>query len=486
MNPASVVERLPLPATLCGYAPDTPMLLALSGGADSRLLLHVVAEQAKRSGAPLRLAHVNHGIRGEQADADEQFCRALAEQYALPLDVCHADVPTLSRESGQSLETVARRVRYDFFEELMRRYDIPLLLTAHHADDNLETVLFHLARGSGPRGLGGIAPVRPLCEQGLTLGGREALVVRPLLSLTKADILDACRALGLTFVTDSTNDDVTYARNRLRAHLTPVLSTLFDHPQLQALHSCELLRRDEQFLSSLALSWLREHATENALPRAALSELHPSPASRVVLLWITEQSGCAPSSLQIEAVLRMSGVGGTSQRLSLPGGYAVRADKQFLYVAPEQASSDAPRDFCLPCQMGTHDYPDAGFRATLSWEKQPKNMDEINVYNPFIRDTLTFDTIIPCSADQLPSLVWRSRRAGDTLLWHGVHRKLRKLQNELGIVPQLRERLPLLCDDSGILWAPLIGQRDGLCLPDGQHGDVLHVHIQLLPPTFEQ
>ena len=461
MKQLSLIASFPDAAIMCGYEKSTPLLIALSGGADSCLLTHLVATRARQTGAPVRLAHVNHGIRGEQADADERFCRALAERYGLELSVCHADVPALARERKSSVETVARDVRYEFFEGLMRQYDIPLLLTAHHADDNLETVLFHLSRGSGPRGLGGIAPVRPLREEGLTVDGREALVVRPLLPYTKQEILAACKALDLTYVTDATNEDTAYARNRLRAQVIPVLESLFDHPQKQALHACERLREDDDLLCSLAESWLSEHADGATLPRAALADTHPSVRSRILRLWITRQTGRSPGAAQLEAAFRLCQKDGTSHRCALSDTHCLVATKHTLALRPLSGTTACRAAFHLPFAVGQSTHPEAGFSIEVEWKKQPKNNPSINVYNPFIRDTLTFDTIIPCDRYEESDLFWRSRSAGDTLLWHGSHHKLRKLQNEVGLPPEWRDRLPLLCDSQGIVWAPGIGLRDG-------------------------
>ena len=117
------------PAALAGVEPDIPVLLALSGGADSRALLDLLAEASRRDGFPLLLAHVNHGIRGEDAIRDREFCRSLAEQYGLQIAVLDADVPALAAERGQGIEETARAVRYEFFERLMRERSIPLLAT---------------------------------------------------------------------------------------------------------------------------------------------------------------------------------------------------------------------------------------------------------------------------------------------------------------------------------------------------------------------
>lgn len=453
------------PAALAGLPADTPVLLGLSGGADSRLLLHFLAKECKESGAPLYLAHVHHGIRGAEADRDEQFCRALATCYHLPISVCHADVPALARERGESVEAVARCVRYDFFADLMREQDIPLLVTAHNADDNLETLLLHLARGCGLSGLGGIAPVRPFERK------QGSLLVRPLLGCSKADILQACAELTLDFVTDSTNADTAYARNLVRAQILPALSRLADHPEQQVLRSCQMLREDEELLDSLAQKLLMQAGHGNAVNRHALAQEHPAIAKRALRLWIHAHGGYWPEAAHIEAALHLCHPDCTTGQVHLPRHLTLKIARDELQLRHENhRERSTPPDFDLAFSLGEQTHPTLGFRLSVNEltpdQHQTITQNEINVYNPFIRDTLIFDTIIACATpDHTPVLHWRNRREGDTLLLHGVNRRLRKLQNEVGIPPELRDRLPLLCDGDTVLWAPFVGARDGAFSP---------------------
>ena len=192
-----------------GYAHNTPVLVAFSGGADSTLLLHLLY----RAGIQLSAVHVHHGIRGNDADADLQFCRNTCRALGIPFFAVRINAPALAKKSGQSVETAAREARYRHFARLMQRYNIPLLATAHHADDNLETLLFRLCRGTGTQGLRGIPAFAPLpgAPENSTL-----CLFRPLLHLTKQEILQACRDLGIEYVTDATNAYDDYARNRIR------------------------------------------------------------------------------------------------------------------------------------------------------------------------------------------------------------------------------------------------------------------------------
>lgn len=460
-------HSLPTPAALCSYPKDTPMLLALSGGADSRLLLHLCAETARTDGAVLHLCHVHHGIRGKEADRDEAFCRSLAERYALPIHILHADIPAIARESGETVEEAARRIRYDYFASLMREYHIPLLLTAHHATDNMETVLFRLCRGTGLAGLGGIMPVRPFpaAEDGQM--PLPPVLVRPLLSLSREDVLAACERDRLDYVTDSTNADVSYTRNRIRAEVLPALATVVEHPERQVLRLCETLREDEQLLCSLAKQLLAEARRGDTLLRERLAASHPSLAKRALRLWVHELTGQMPEAVHLDAILALCGAGATGHAASI-GGCRVRADREVLSLVSDDPETPVT-DYLLPLTEGEHEIAACGIHVSFARTDDHRAITlnsnrETNVYNPFIRDTLTFDIIIPYVTDG--SLYLRPRHEGDRILLGGMHRRVRKLQNERGIPPALRDRLPLLCDGEGVLWVPGVGLRDGACQND--------------------
>ena len=169
------------PALLSGMSEDTPILVGLSGGADSSALLHMLSVYRKQSGAKIYAAHVNHGIRGAEADRDEEFCKEYAGSLGVEIFVLRADVPALAKERGESVETAARGLRYSYFEQIMRENNIPILATAHNANDNLETVIFNIARGSGLSGVCGI----PECRR-----TNHGIVIRPILSMEKREIIE--------------------------------------------------------------------------------------------------------------------------------------------------------------------------------------------------------------------------------------------------------------------------------------------------------
>ena len=217
------------------------VVVAVSGGADSMTLLHALAALREEKALSLLAAHVHHGLRGEQADADEAFVREQCEAMDVPLAVLHADV---AREAlrGEGIEAAGRRIRYDFFRRLAQQKGYSFIATAHTADDNLETVLLHLTRGSSLHGLCGIPPI-------------DGMLIRPLLSCTRAQIEAYCAAHHLSYVTDATNADVSYSRNRVRALVVPQLRSI--NPGVVA--ACDRLtaglREEDAFLDGLAGEW---------------------------------------------------------------------------------------------------------------------------------------------------------------------------------------------------------------------------------------
>lgn len=432
--------KLRLPWVLAQAAPDTPILLAFSGGADSVALLHWLLERQKQDGFALTLAHVNHGIRGAEALRDRDFCVACAERYGLELCVMDADVPSYARERGMGLEEAAREVRYDFFARLMQERQIPLLATAHHATDHLETLLFRLSRGTTLAGLGGIAAARP-CKGGT--------LVRPLLGLSKEEILAYCHEKGLPYVTDSTNADTTYARNRLRAEVIPVLETLFAGVAARTVAMSEGLREDEECLDALAVEYLARE--RDVLLASGLCALPAAIARRVLKKWAYDACGTLENT-HVQALLHLARGAAASECVALP-----QAKYAYVRAGMLSLSSEAPtktKVYRLPFEVGENTVGDTGIVISVSRVEDGKKVHNLST---------PAHTILTPGVDIInKDVYWRSRAAGDVILQGGMHRKLRRLYAAAGIPEDLREVMPLLCDGAGVLWAPVVGLRDGV------------------------
>ena len=429
------------PYKLASLAPNSPALLAFSGGADSMALLDMM--QKEYPSAPILLAHVNHGIRGEEAIRDRKFCREVAKDRDLEIVFLDVDIPALAKEQGQGLEETAREVRYTFFADLMKKRNIPLLLTAHHADDHLETLLFRIARGTGLSGLCGIAPMRSF-EQGY--------LVRPMLGLSKAEILAYCQAQGLSFVTDSTNADTAYARNRIRAEVIPVLESLYADSSFRSVRMSADLSEDESFLRDFATVFVAENSTTSGMSVKALQKAHPAIRRRALQMWFERERGDTLESIHLHALLNLIESEDVTARVALPGEVSAYCTKRGRLTLTATRSQPI-EEYRLPLTIGESQIPNTNFSICITPVQTPDEFAQGE------GDVL----VLPGEWESLEcSLAWRNRREGDVILRGKMHRRLRRLWAEKGIPTEIRRVLPLLCRGEEILWAPFVGMSDDL------------------------
>ncbi len=459
-------------------------VVALSGGADSRLLLELTVRAVLARGDTvadcLCAAHLNHGIRGAEADRDEAFCRAECERLGVPLTVERVDVPALARASGQSEETAAREARYAFLVRTMKEVGFPALLTAHNADDQLETVLHRLLRGSGTRGMAGIPATRPL---GDTLpDGTPLVVYRPLLAWSRQDILDAVAEMGLAYVTDSTNlaDDCT--RNRLRHQVTPALEAIAGAgvPQAAAVRLGHAAAEDEDALAAMAAKAYRAARTEAGLSCADTAAEMPAIAKRMIRMAYTAALGGREmpdrtlSAYHLDALydLCRGGMDGEVSD-SLPGHLRAEIHQGFLTFAPcFPADTTARPQTPRPLGMGR-----------TVWCEHPLILVDIESTDapPAAESGKDVFASAVFPADALPwPLYARGREPGDTILSHGMTKKLKKLICDKHISQELRDRLPLVCLSDGTpLWYPGVAFRDGFPAPLA--GRALRITVRIVP-----
>jgi tRNA(Ile)-lysidine synthase len=309
------------------------MIVAVSGGPDSVALLRALREI---DAGPLVIAHLNHQLRGTDSDADEAFVRDLSTRLATgtaPLELRSkpADVRAMARAEGENLESVARRVRYDWLAEVAGETGLGWVATGHTADDQAETVLHRLLRGTGLKGLRGIAPRRELAP-GVTL-------VRPLLGVTRAEVLAYLADIGQDFRQDTSNLDRTFTRNRIRHELLPILARDYN-PQIV---SC---------LAHLAEQADELYATEDAQARALLAAVERPRAGAVLvfdrrplaaaarhrvremfrLVW--EREGWPMARMDFQAWDRVAAVArGEASGGDLPGGVQVRGRERVVQLS---------------------------------------------------------------------------------------------------------------------------------------------------------
>lgn len=452
------------PALLAGLPQDAPVLLAFSGGADSSALLHLLLKDSARSGFRLYAAHFNHNIRKDEALRDLEFCRTVAQGYGVPFFSGEADVPALARERGESLEAAAREERYAFFERIMSEHGIPILVTAHHAEDHAESVLIHLMRGSGVTGLRGISPSRDF-------GGRA--LVRPLLEAKKADILEYCAQNSISFVTDSTNADTAYLRNAIRAAVLPELYALAPELDSSLARSRKNLTEADGFIDECADRLLQQAEHDGSLSLDVLKDAHPAPAKRAIAKAFARSSSAMLEGTHLDALLRLCYERVPHSALSLPDTTRAKIENGKLFFEKDIPEPTA-KEYSIPFFTGERTSPCGTVKITV--QTVPSEMAE----KILSQDAKKELNIILNRGRINNACFFRSRRGSDTVRVNGMSKSLKKLMCEKKIDLGLRDRLPLLCCGDEILWAPLTAQSDTLKKDALGDGPLYHINISLI------
>ncbi len=313
-----------------------PGIVAVSGGADSVALLRVL----HAVGIPVTVAHVNHQLRGAESDADEDFVLRLCNNLGLQCRVKTVDVATVAR--GGNLEATARRVRYEFFWEVATLFGAGWIATAHTADDQAETVLHRLLRGTGLQGLRGIAAHRPLpspaSHHPLPSATPPPSIIRPLLTITRTEILDYLREIHQPYHEDRSNVDPRFTRNRIRHQLLPLLKT-FNPDVVSALgHLAEHAGEAHAVLSALAGQLLiqaeRPRAANTVVLDAAILAAAPRAVLRVALRQIWEREGWPLANMNFAAWNRAVAIAaGRIRACDFPGGVTMRTTGRVVQLA---------------------------------------------------------------------------------------------------------------------------------------------------------
>lgn len=398
--------------------------VACSGGADSMALLHALCVLAPEYGFTVSAAHYNHCIRGEEADRDERFVREHCEKSGIPYAAGRGNVPEYAEQNNMSTELAARELRYEF---LTRSTNGGVVATAHHAGDNLETMLFNLSRGTALAGLCGIP-------------AKRGIFIRPLLLCSREEIEEYCAANGIDYVTDSTNLSDEYSRNRLRHRVVPELKALRPSVEAAAVRTAQSLSEDEECLSQIALQEYERRCSDGALSIEDFGELPKAIAKRVLKYFWVGQTGENPDFLHItEMYACCLGQG----KRSLPGERCALLKNARLYI--ESAKKALPTRFSV--------------------EISEKNADFLKtnrkIHNLLLKNSLDCDKIVG-------KLVLRVRETGDRVFikGRGGTKTLKKLYNEYKIPLYERENLPVLADDKGIVWIGRIGVAERCAVSD--------------------
>ena len=442
--------------------PGTPLQLAaaVSGGADSMALLLLLRQLQPRFGYTLSACHVNHGLRGQSADRDEAFVRAECARLGVPLRVFHA--AELAPPPAHAGEDWARRLRYTAFVQLQGQ-GIDAIATAHTANDQAETLLLRLARGTGLHGAGGIRP-------------RRGCYLRPLLCLSRAETEAVCRAAGQPWVTDETNDTDAYARNRLRHSALPALESTNAAAVQNLARFCEKAARADAYLAAGAAKLLAAARLPGAEPAWQLALLQ---AADPLLLETALHSLVAPvrdaeeKYVQLLCAVVRQGSGAvqlTGQVRFCAGNGCLRQETlpQALPGQPESAPQQVP---LLPEKQPEFRLR-GGWKGTAELIRADFEEKIQVVHKKDLKNRADYARITTLYA----GLVLRTRQPGDVYRPAGraVHNRLRKWMNEADIPAQQRDTLPLLAAGSEVLWVCGSGFAEGLA-PDETTTQILQM-----------
>ena len=378
------------------------VICAVSGGADSVALLWGLYLLKDRLDITLAAAHFNHGLRGEESDRDEDFVRQFCQDYNIPFYLGKKQVVA----GPKGLEAAAREARYDFFATLPGK-----IATAHTADDNAETVLMHLVRGTGLKGLGAIAPM-------------NGKVIRPMLSITRQEVLAFLEEYHLGYVTDSSNLTDDFLRNRIRRHVMPLLKQ--ENPKLaENLSAMALrLRQDEQ-----ALSQKPEYGVD------ALRQMPPAIRSRAIAADLESWGVPEPEAAHLELVEKIIASDNPSARVDLPGSITVCRN----YGVLERYEPERPITPVILNIPGKTEIEELGLRVVCEECEEPSH---------------GADAFTVCPQGQV---ILRSRNSGDEMRLSGGTKSLKKLFVDRKIPAAKRMAVPVIADEIGVLGVYGIG-----------------------------
>lgn len=430
--------------------------IGVSGGADSVALLAFLCSIREEYDLTLTVCHLNHCLRGAESDRDEQFVRELAERFSLPVLVKRVEIAALAEETGSSLEAAGREARYAFFQEAAG--EDGKIATAHTLDDSIETLLLNLTRGTGLRGLCGIPK-------------RRGNIIRPLLTCTREEILAYLEKEGLSHVEDSSNDGDDYTRNRIRHRVIPELLAINPAASAAMERTMEQLSAHWELTETLADEAQQRLAAQGGgLLRAGVLAL-PEPIGDRLLLRLLEEAGLPLSARILGEMRRVAEEGGTldvgrRRWYFTARGNVLQLEERLRWEPPEPCSLPRP-------------LPPKGVYLPL-WEGRCLKISQCNNLvrkEPEFFHNYPLKNQVDC--DKIKgNIMIRTRRPKDRLRLPGRagSKPLSKWYAEEGVPAALRDRLLVLADDEGVLWAEPMGA-DRRCCAGSESQHILTVEV---------
>lgn len=429
-------------------SPQDHVVVGFSGGADSTALLFLLWEMQEELEITVSACHVNHHLRGSESQRDEDFARNFCAERNIPLAVLQLDAAKGAQQHNQSIETFSRKERYRFFEEQVSQFGKHgKIATAHNQNDNAETILFYLARGAGLNGMGGIPPVRDN-------------IIRPLLFCSRSEIEDFCAEQGLSYVTDSSNLEDDYTRNKIRHTIVPLLGEINEGFLQNVSHLSVLAREDEECLNKMAQQEMERLTIKTeplTLDRKNFLAL-PQSLQRRILRFLAEKAGISCDFAKIEKMQDRICVGNGKTELKKKRAIVCNedtfcVDSNVFYKAERQKYFEIPF-----CEGESVLFPGKSVRVTLY------SLEEYKLF--FKKEEGILKNAFDC--DKIKNnAVFRQRKEGDRIATnHFAHsRLLKKLWNEQATPQAKRWTAAVLSDEAGVIWAEGLGC-DRRVMPD--------------------
>jgi len=432
------------------------VLVAVSGGPDSITLAHVLLTLATEYSLRLGIAHLNHCLRKEGSDSDADFVADFARRLNLPCYIENKDVPAFQRISHLSPEEAARKVRYDFYDQIAAKHGFNKIALGHHSNDNAELLLMNLMRGSGPLGLSGISPVR------------AGKIVRPLIHLKRSEIIAYIIEKKLPYVTDASNADLTFRRNRIRHQLIPALENTYNRRIIDTLNRLAAILRDEEQWIEDSLRPAYNQCVSVKAPETAVLDLAgigklATAAQRRILrkaIFAVKKDLRRITLRHVDAVLALIEKGPVNGSLNLPERIRVQRDTATLTITKIKRDPFTRADNSTARPAVEYQYainsPGLVFikEAAASIALTEIGIDEL----PDLKNAPKHLAFFDMDCLQFP-LVVRSIRPGDRFSPLGVSgtQKVKKYFSDHKIHGDQRTKCPLLLSGDKIIW--LVGHR---------------------------
>ena len=471
------------------------VVTGISGGADSVCLLEVLCHLRTILGIKLAAAHLHHGIRKETASRDMEYVQEFCRERQVPLEIRQSDIPFISKKQGISEEEAGRNARYELFLDVAKRYGSRTIAVAHHKEDQAETVLFRLARGTGLKGLCGMEAKSIRRKSGTR---EEFQIVRPFLSLSKGDILEYLKETGISYCEDETNKEAFYSRNRIRLEILPLFH---EHINPQ---TSEHIARTAQMLS-LVHSFIQENVSilqkeavivcdtggnDVCIDLKRFRKAHQVLQAELLRQTVAKLSGSAKdiSNRHIEQMIGLA-EGEGRKKISLPYGLSAVLEYDRLRIG--RNGGEEKRALCVEIprlteQEGIFVWENEQLRMSfqLFLCKDGKAWCRKTGEDYFISQIIQKNDYTKCVdyGKIKNGLFLRYRQAGDEMQIGnaGHHKKLKRLFIDEKVPREQRDCCPILAEGSNVLWIPGLRMGDG-CRIDAHTEQVLRISVQFKP-----